>query len=530
MLGSIMQGMTLSWLAERNAYKFPEKEAIVLTPVEGGRTAITNATFDKRINQVANGLRRRGIERGDNVAVYTVNSIPTLEMYLGAMRIGALPVPINHRFQADEVRYVLEDSNAELLFFDDHAVDIVNEISTDSAMPGETLFYGKDRPDYADDYVDFREQSGTNSIEIVSSRVDEAMLMYTSGTTGDPKGCLLTHDNVIQMTVNGIVEKAFEGRDVNVDGRGLIVTPLFHIAAFGMFVNNYYVGATTVLMDGFEPNRVMNVIEEEAVTAGFFVPMMARALLAVDDFDDYDLSAFEEFGIGAAPSGRELKETISEAFDTDLQEAFGQTELSPTTTLLQPSQALDHPDSVGKPVLNVLFKIIDPETHEEVDPGEIGQVCYRGPTMFNGYYGMPERTEETFDDEGFFVSGDLVRQDEDGFVEFVGRADNMIITGGENVYPAEIEETIHEHPAVDEVAIVGTPDDTWGERIKAAIVPIDGREPSADELQRYVGERLADYKKPREFVFLESLPRNPTGKVLKAPLEDESGEMVGWES
>ncbi|THE64045.1 long-chain fatty acid--CoA ligase [Salinadaptatus halalkaliphilus] len=525
-----MQGLTLSWLAERNAYKFPEKEAIVMTPVEGGRTAITNATFDERINQVANGLRKRGIDRGDKVAVYTTNSIPTLEMYLGAMRIGALPVPVNHRFKADEVRYVLEDSDAELLLFDDQAADIVDEIHDEPTTPDEMLFYGTDRPAYADDYVDFREQSATSAVEIVSSRVDEAMLMYTSGTTGDPKGCLLTHDNVIQMSVNGIVEKAFEGRDVDVDGRGMIVTPLFHISAFGMFINNYYAGATTVLMDGFEPNRVMSVLEDEAVTAGFFVPTMARALLAVEDFEEYDLSAFEEFGIGAAPSGKELKATISAAFDAELQEAFGQTEMSPVTTLLQPSQALDHADTVGKPVINVLFKVIDPDTHEEVEPGEIGQVCYRGPTMFNGYYGMPEKTDEVFDEDGFFISGDLVRQDEDGFVEFIGRADNMIITGGENVYPAEIEETLHEHPAVDEVAIVGAPDDTWGERIKAAIVPQDGQEPSAEELQTYVGERLADYKKPREFVFLESLPRNPTGKVLKQPLEDEAGEMVGWES
>lgn len=525
-----MRGLTISWLAERNAYKFPEKEAIVMTPVDGGRTAITNATFDERINQVANGLRNRGIEEGDKIAVYTQNSIPTLEMYLGAMRIGALPVPVNHRFQADEVQYVLEDSDADLLLFDDHAAEIVDEIHDEPVTPDETLFYGHDRPEYADDYVDFREQSATAAVDIVSSRVDEAMLMYTSGTTGDPKGCLLTHDNIIQMTVNGIVEKAFEGREVNVDGRGLIVTPLFHIAAFGMFINNYYAGATTILMDGFEPNRVMDVIEAEAVTSSFFVPMMARALLSVDDFEEYDLSSFEEFGIGAAPSGRELKETVSEAFDADLQEAFGQTEMSPTTTLLQPSQALDHSDSVGKPVINVLFKVVDPNTHEEVEPGEIGQVCYRGPTMFNGYYGMPERTEEVFDDDGFFVSGDLVRQDEDGFVEFIGRADNMIITGGENVYPAEIEEVLHEHPAVDEVAVVGAPDDTWGERVKAAIVPVDGREPTAEELQSYVGDRLADYKKPREFVFLESLPRNPTGKVLKDPLEDEEGEMVGWES
>lgn len=522
-----MHGMTISWLAERNAYKFPEKEAVVMTPVSGGRTAMTNAEFDERINRVANGLCERGIDRGDKIAIYTANSIPMLEAYLGAMRIGALPVPVNHRFKADEVRYVLEDCNAELLLFDDQAAKVVDEIREDPVVPDDALFCGDDRPEYAEDYVSFRESASAEPVDIVSSRVDEAMLMYTSGTTGKPKGCVLTHDNVLQMSVNGIVEKAFEGREVLVDGRGMIVTPLFHISAFGMFVNNYYASATTVLMDGFDPERVMAVLEEESVTNGFFVPMMARALLAVDGFEEYDLSAFEEFGIGAAPSGKELKQAVSEAFDAELQEAFGQTEMSPVTTLLQPSQALDHPDSVGRPVINVMFKVVDPSTREEVEPGEIGQVCYRGPTTFEGYYEMPERTEGVFDD-GFFVSGDLVRQDEDGFVEFVGRADDMIISGGENVYPAEIEEVLHEHPDLDEVAVVGVPDETWGERVKAVVVPAGDGDPSAEQLQEYVGERLADYKKPREFVFMDSLPRNPTGKVLKEPLVDEEGTVVGW--
>jgi len=208
------------------------------------------------------------------------------------------------------------------------------------------------------------------------------MLMYTSGTTGKPKGCILTHDNIIQMTVNGIVEKAFEGRNVHVDGRGIIVTPLFHISAFGMFINNYYASATTVLMNGFDPDRVMEVLESESVTNGFFVPMMARALLAVDDFEEYDLSAFEEFGIGAAPSGKELKQTISKAFDAELQEAFGQTEMSPVVSLLQPSQALDHPDSVGRPVMNVMFKIIDPTLTRRSNRAKSVRPAIEGPRCF----------------------------------------------------------------------------------------------------------------------------------------------------
>jgi fatty-acyl-CoA synthase len=524
-----MQGMTLTWLAERNANKYPEKEAVVMTPLTGGRSALTHAEFSQRIHRVANTLQERGIERGDKVAVYTLNSIPTLETYFGAMRIGALPVPINHRFEADEVRYVLEDSDASLLVFDDHASAVIDRIEDSPAVPEDVFYVGEDSPEYAENYSEVRDVASADPVPITSSRLDEALLMYTSGTTGQPKGCILTHDNVLQMSVNGIVEKAFEGRKVEIDGRGLIATPMFHISAFGMFINNFYASATSIVMDNFGPERVMDVIESESVTGGFFVPTMARAMLAVDDFESYDLSAFNEFGIGAAPSGKRLKKQISEAFGAELQEAFGQTEMSPVTTLLQPRQALDHPNSVGWPVINVLCKVIDPDTGEEVEPGEIGQVCYRGPTMFKGYYEMPERTDETFQD-GYFVSGDLVRQDDDGFVEFVGRVDDMMISGGENIYPTEIEELLYEHAAVESIAVVGVLDEKWGERIKAAVVVAESEDVTAEELQDHVGKHLADFKKPREFVFMDSLPKNPTGKILKSDLVDEEGIKVGWNS
>ena len=279
-------------------------------------------------------------------------------------------------------------------------------------------------------------------------------------------------------------------------------------------------------MADFEPGRVLGVLEEEACTGGFFVPMMARALLNQPDFDSYDLSAFDSFRIGAAPSGRELKGTIQERFGADIMDAFGQTELSPTTTTLTPADALEKPETVGKPLLNVMVKVVDPETGEEVDAGEIGRICYKGPTVMQGYYGMPERTEEVIDDDGWFHSGDLVRADEDGFIEFVGRSDDMILSGGENIYPAEVEEILHEHEAVDEVAVVGVPDDTWGERVKAAVVLHDSATMTAREVRSYVGDRLADFKKPREVAFLEALPRNPTGKVLKNDLSTVEGVVV----
>lgn len=521
-----MNGMTVGWLAERNASKFPEKEAVVMQGPDGREEAVTHAEFNERTDRVARGLRDRGIEQGDTVAVYMQNNVPTLEVYLGAMKVGALPVPVNHRFKVDEVAYVLEDSGAELMAFDADARGTVDELQGRGETPEEYLYVGADGPDYADSYEEFRAAASPEPVDIVPSRLDEATLMYTSGTTGKPKGCILTHENLLMQATNSVVTSATIGRQVDIDGRDLVVTPLFHIAAFGLFLNAFYVSATTVLMADFEPGRVLEVLEEEACTGAFFVPMMARALLNQPDFDSYDLSAFDSFRIGAAPSGRELKQTIQERFDADIMDAFGQTEMSPTTTTLTPANALEKPETVGKPLLNVMAKVVDPETGEEVEPGEIGRVCYKGPTVMQGYYGMPEKTAEVIDEDGWFHSGDLVRMDEEGFVEFVGRSDDMIISGGENIYPAEIEEVLHEHEAVDEVAVVGVPDDTWGERVKTAVVLHDDASMTAETVREYVGERLADFKKPREVAFLQELPRNPTGKVLKDELSAVEGTVL----
>ncbi len=350
-------------------------------------------------------------------------------------------------------------------------------------------------------------------LPIVPNRLDDAALLYTSGTTGQPKGCVLTHDNLIQNSVNTVYSAGFEEND----DRFLVVTPMFHIAAIGVFNNTFYAGSTTYIVEGFDPVRTLEIIDEERITGSFFVPTMSRAMLAVDDFAEYDLSSFESYMTGAAPSSEELKREVMEAFDADLYEVFGQTEMSPVTTILHPEDALEKPDSIGKPIINVTLKIVDDEG-EQVEQGEVGRAAYKGATAFREYLGMPERTEEAFDDEGYFVSSDLVRRDDDGFVYFVDRYDDMIISGGENVYPTEIEAVLEDHSDIAAAGVIGVPDETWGERIKAVIVVREGVSMSAEDIQSVVGGRLADFKVPREVAFREELPRNPTGKVIKSQL------------
>jgi acyl-CoA synthetase (AMP-forming)/AMP-acid ligase II len=506
-----MQGFTLGAVATRNAREQPESAAIVERV--DGRREVTFAEFDRRTTRLANALLEAGLTQGDTIAIYLRNSVETLETFVGAAKAGVVPVPINHRFKAREIAYVLRDCEASICVFDDNALDTVTELA-DEALPVDQFLHVGDagtRPAFAGSYDEFRDAGGETRPDTEISRVDRAAMLYTSGTTGKPKGCLFTHDNLLQNAENTVYDVGLDR-----DERFLVMTPLFHVAAFSLFLDAFYVGATTVLTADFEPTHVLEVIEEESVTGSFIVPTQGRALLDAD-ISEYDLSSFRRYWTGTAPSEAELKRSLMDQFDCGLTEMFGQTELSPLTLVLPPEDAFDKIDTVGRPLFNVTVKLVDDDGNE-VEQGEVGRIAYWGPTVFEGYHGLPEANEEAFDGE-WFVSSDLMREDEDGYYEFVGRSDDMIISGGENIHPAEIEEVLHEHPDVDSAAVLGVPDEQWGERVKAVIVPEPGATLEGDEVVDYVAEQLAGFKKPREVTFRDELPRNPTGKVVKGDLE-----------
>ncbi|APX97186.1 class I adenylate-forming enzyme family protein [Natronorubrum daqingense] len=508
-----MSGLTVGHVARRNARKFPDQEATIHRSDGRRVSSYTYEEFETRVNRVANGLSTLGVGAGDTVALYMKNNVETLECFVGAMLIGARPVAVNHRFKGSEVRYVLDDSDPTVAILDSFGAETISEIHDDPLVPVETfLSVGEQPPQFTTPYEQFLEDASDAAIDIVPDRRDQAALMYTSGTTGRPKGCRFTHDTLLSLATDGV----YEGDHLEPGNRHLIVTPLFHVGAFVPFVTNLYVGGTTVVTDGFDPERVLQLLEDESINSSYFVPTQSRRLLSVDDVDAYDLSALESYGTGAAPSGAELKRDVMKTFGTDLVESFGQTEA--LATRLPPERTIEKADSVGRPSLNLEMKVVDDDGNR-LPPGEVGRAAYSGPTVFDGYHNMPEKTDEVFDD-GWFVSDDRIERDEEGFVYFVGRADDMIVSGGENVHPAEIEEVIYEHPAVDEVAVIGVPDETWGERIKAVVVPdADATELQAADIISHVEERIAGYKKPRAVEFRSELPRNPTGKVLKTELE-----------
>ena len=500
-----MDGITIGYVTERNARMWPDREAVVHRE-DGDRVATqTFAEFDDRTDRLMAGLADRGVGKGDSVALYMKNNAETLEAFVGTMKLGALIVPVNHRFKGSEVRYVLEDSDAKLCLVDDFGAETLEE--TRDAV--DHVVSVDDPPSFAESYETLLDADAA-SVDASVARSDEAGIMYTSGTTGDPKGCIYTHDNLVQLTQDAAEAWAF----LEPGNRHLVSTPLFHVGAFVPFLNNFYAGGTTVVVDGFEAERTLALVEEERVNSTYLVPTQTRMLLDLDVFDAYDISSLDTYSTGAAPVGAALKRKTIEKFDCDVIETFGQTEA--LCLHLLPEDAIERGGSVGEPMLNLGAKVVG-EDGEKLPFGEIGRIAYRGPTVFDRYHNMPEKTETVFDD-GWFVSDDLVRRDEDGFFHFIGRADDMIITGGENVHPAEIEEVLHDHPDVAEVAVVGVPDDEWGEAIKACVVPVESASLTDAAVAEHVASRLAGYKKPRTVEFYGELPRNPTGKVLKSEL------------
>jgi fatty-acyl-CoA synthase len=347
-----------------------------------------------------------------------------------------------------------------------------------------------------------------------------AFIMYTSGTTGRPKGAVLSHRNLTLHAYSNIVTNGSHGDRVSLSG-----APLFHIAGVSGFCINLAQGATTVLTPsgGFDPVAMVELLERERVSSCFFVPAQWAAIVAVPGLADRDLSALRRCSWGAAPASTTLLRAMIDAFpQADIVTAFGQTECSPVTCLLRGEDAIRKIGSIGRPIVNVEARIVDAEMND-VPRGAVGEIVYRGPLVMTGYWNQPEATAEAFRG-GWFHSGDLVREDEDGYLFVVDRVKDMIISGGENIYCAEVENVLAAHPKIADVALIGVPDAKYGEAPLAVAVARDPDDPpTAADVEAFCRERLAAYKRPRDLVLVAALPRNPSGKVLKTRLRDDHG-------
>jgi acyl-CoA synthetase (AMP-forming)/AMP-acid ligase II len=512
---AIMIRMTVPYLLQRAAFKNPHREAIVS---ENARR--TYAQWETRANQRARALAKTGIKKGDPVATIFLNGHEVLETYLALMKLGAVIVPLNVRFSPRELHYIIDHSGAKALILAREFEASIREIKND--LPGVQSFFksgGDPSPDMIPlEMIYSGEAEDPPEAEVKVGQKDIAAILYTAGTTGKPKGVLLSHWNCIWAAVNTACDV-----DLKPEYRVLMVFPLYHAAAFIILIGNLFVGCTNVMMRTFDPQKVMEWVQKEKINRMTFPPTVWNFILEIPHLEKYDTTSVRSLSSGAESMPLETKKRLLEVFpNAALGESYGMTESAATITTLNPNQVLRKMASVGKPFVNVEIRLVD-ETNQEVPVGQIGEILARGPNIMVGYHKDPGATRETLKG-GWLHTGDLGKLDDEGFLYIVDRKKDMIITGGENVYPREIEEVLYTHPRILEAAVIGLPDREWGERIHAVVVPKKGQTLTEEEVIQYCKDHIASFKKPKSVAFMEALPRSPAGKVLKRVLREK------WES
>jgi long-chain acyl-CoA synthetase len=489
----------LATIATESAERIPDAIAYKLDDTEVNWQAV-----DEGSTRVAGLLEEKGFEPGDRVGIMLPN-VPYFPIaYYGVLRAGGTVVPMNVLLKGREVKFYLEDPEAKLLFawhdFAEAAEKGAEEAGAEVILvkPGE-----------------FEQLLGdAEPVREVADRADDdtAVILYTSGTTGQPKGAELTHDNMLK---NAEASQRLFG--LSDDDVVLGALPLFHSFGQTCCMNACAVaGATMTFIPRFDPAKALEIIERDNVTLFAGVPTMYNAMLNSDAREQHDHSSLKLCASGGSAMPGELMRGFEKAFGCKILEGYGLSETSPVASF-------NHPDkerkvgSIGTPIEGVEMKLVDDDGND-VEPGEVGEIAIKGHNVMKGYWNKPDATEEAIVD-GWFHSGDMAKIDEDGYFFIVDRKKELIIRGGYNVYPREIEEVLYEHEAVLEAAVIGVEDESMGEEVGAAVVLKDGQDVSADDLKAYVKDEVANYKYPRKIWFVDELPKGPTGKILKREIE-----------
>jgi fatty-acyl-CoA synthase len=472
--------------------------------------SLTYEQLHQRVTRLAHALRGLGVRRGDRVGYLGPNHPTFLEVLFATGTLGAVFVPLNTRLAGPEIAYQLADSGTSVLVYGpSHAglVDAVGhrpQVAIAGPRPGS---HG---------YEELLAGAATDPLDEPVGPDDLCMIMYTSGTTGRPKGAVLTHGNIIWNALNVLVDL-----DLVADEVALVSAPLFHTAGLNMLVLPVLLkGGACVVVPAFDPNQTLDLIARHRVTFMFGVPTMFQQMTREPDWPGADLSSLRLLTCGGSPVPPALIALYQERGLTFLQ-GYGMTEASPGALVLDAAHSLSKAGSAGLPHFFSDVRVVDAEL-DEVGPGETGEIVVSGPNVSPGYWELPEETDRVFND-GWFHSGDAARIDGDGYIFIVDRLKDMIISGGENVYPAEVEQAVLADPDVLDCAVIGVPDETWGEVGRAIVVPRPGSGLTADRVLDHLNGRLARYKIPKSVVLADELPRNATGKILKAPLRDRYG-------
>ncbi|MBM4452577.1 MAG: long-chain-fatty-acid--CoA ligase [Chloroflexi bacterium] len=504
----------------------PDRDAIVFE-----KKRSTYSRTNEQVNKLANALLQFGVKKGDRIAMLQVNCPEIVESYFATAKVGGIFVPLNFRAKTDELSYMLSNAEARILFVGKRYLDIARAMMPNlpsvekyvclESKEADLLFY--------DDLI-----SSSPADEVFTDIGDEdiTILMYTAGTTGRPKGVPLRHDAFVSYVLGNV-----EPASPDAEERNLLTVPLYHVAGIQAMLAAIYGGRTLVMMRQFEVKEWLDTVQQERATRAMLVPTMLKNIIDYQDFTKYDLSSLQVITYGAASMPFEV---ISKAIKVlpwvKFINAFGQTETASTITALGPE---DHviegteeekakklkrlSQSIGKPLPDVEVKIVD-EQGKALPPFEIGEIVAKGPRIMTGYWQDEQKTKQAFTPDGWLITSDRGWMDEEGYVFLAGRGDDMIIRGGENISPEEVEDALHSHPKIDEAAVIGVPDPEWGQQPRAIVVLKQGQAATAEEIMEYCREKLASFKRPRSVVFVDALPRNPMGKVLRKALREQYGQ------
>lgn len=510
--------MLLGDILRRNAKLYPDKTAIIY-----GEKKISYRGIDKRVKKLAKGLLANGIQKNDRIGLLEHPCPQFIELYIAVPKIGAVLVPLNCRLSGRELKYIINDAKVKMLIIGNEFANTIDLIMQDLKTV-TSIYCIEDSPAHIKNYSDLIETSLTEHVALDVKEDEVAVQMYTSGTTGKPKGAMLTHKNLMSNNTGRIIDLKLDANDTF-----LSCIPYYHVAAeYPLII--LYVGGTLVIHRDFDPHRLLRDIRAKKPSILLLVPSMINFVLQYIENHpgNYDFSSIRLLIYGASSMPVAILKKAIETFQCGFIQSYGLTEASPGVTFLM---AEDHIlqgskdqikrlASCGKEVFNVEVRIVN-KADADVEPGEIGEIIVKGDNVMKGYWQLPMETEKSIKN-GWLYTGDMGTVDEKGYIFIVDRKKDMIISGGENIYPREVEEVLYEHPAILEAAVIGIFDDKWGESVKAFVVLKPQEKVSGNEIISFCKKNMASYKKPKSVEFMDSLPRNPTGKVLKNKLREKA--------
>lgn len=492
--------------------------------VQGSRT-LTYGEAATQVNQTANALIAAGLQIGDRAAVLSKNSIEYAILYLAASKAGVALVPLNYRLAPPEWSYIINDCGAELLLSASEYATAIDAIRGELTTVSRYVVLDGSGAERWDAYCPWIDGQPVTAPDRVVGERDDAYQMYTSGTTGHPKGAVITHAAVTSNMVQTALTAAATVRP-EPGQRWLIVAPMYHAAAAMTTFDTIFWGSCLYIMADFNPAEMVRVLSEERIALAFGVPAMIQAcLMMAPDVAQRNYDTLKLISYGGSPIAEQTLRRAMEVFQCEFNQGYGMTETTSTLSYLMPEdhhRALrEKPElllSAGRPLIGTQIRIVD-EDDNPVPNGTVGEIVARGPQIMKGYWNKPEATDEALRG-GWMHTGDAGMMDGEGFIFIQDRVKDMIVSGGENVYPREVEEVLFKHPAVADAAVIGVPDPSWGEAVKAIVVLRQGEQATQEDLMEFCRGRLAGFKRPRTIDFAAELPRNPSGKVLKRQLRE----------